>query len=309
MNANFALALLTSIAVGIPQLPEVAPKPENRPYPRLITETTRADSAALAKLQMPGTLLFQDDFESTESLKHYFEIRGAKEARAKIIEDEALAHTGHGALQLTAPANAGNSSGAGVSAWLGDKGAERVHLRYYLKFAADYDQGNLNHTGGSLVAVAGVDKWRAMGSAGIRPAGDDHFSSAFETWRDWGRNPAPGSMHLYTYWMDMKIDRDGNYWGNMLQPATEERFVPVRSQWYCFEFMLRANEVGKANGELAAWIDGKLYAHFDGLCWRSDAAVLLKRIGLDVYVHQAAQDNTVWYDDVVVSSGYVGPRK
>ena len=60
---------------------------------------------------------------------------------------------------------------------------------------------------------------------------------------------------------------------------------------------------------LKVWIDGKLYAHFDGLRWRSDAAVLLKRIGLDVYVHQAAQDNTVWYDDVVVSSGYVGPRK
>jgi len=24
-----------------------------------------------------------------------------------------------------------------------------------------------------------------------------------------------------------------------------------------------------------------------------------------VYVHQAAKDNTVWYDDVVLSTGYV----
>ncbi len=288
---------------------EAPAKPDERPYLRVVTDATRANAAALAKLQAPGSVLFQDDFETAESLKNYFEVRGAKEGCAKITADAALAHTGHGALQLSAPANAGNSSGAGVSAWLGDKGAERVHLRYYLKFAADYDQGNLNHTGGSLVAVAGVNKWKAMGSAGIRPAGDDHFSSAFETWRDWGRRPAPGSLHLYTYWMDMKIDPDGNYWGNMLQPAAADRFVPVRDQWYCFEFMLRANELGQANGELAAWIDGRLYAHFDGLRWRSDAAVLLKRIGLDVYVHHAAQDNTVWYDDLVVSSGYVGPRK
>jgi len=25
-----------------------------------------------------------------------------------------------------------------------------------------------------------------------------------------------------------------------------------------------------------------------------------------VYVHQAAKDNTVWYDDVALSTGYVG---
>jgi hypothetical protein len=37
--------------------------------------------------------------------------------------------------------------------------------------------------------------------------------------------------------------------------------------------------------------------------------VLLKRFGLDVYIHQARQDNTVLYDDVVLSTGYVGPAK
>ena len=42
-------------------------------------------------------------------------------------------------------------------------------------------------------------------------------------------------MFLYTYWMDMKGDRDGNYWGNAFRPAkqpTIERdlrfFVPDR---------------------------------------------------------------------------------
>jgi hypothetical protein len=148
-----------------------------------------------------------------------------------------------------------------------------------------------------------------MGTAGIRPQGDDHFSSAFETWRDWGRVPAPGSMHLYTYWMDMQIDRDGHYWGNMLQPEAAERFVPVRERWTCYELMLRVNEIGKDDGELAAWIDGRLYAHFTGLRWRSDEAVKLIRFGLDVYVHQAVKDNMVWYDDVVVSTGYIGPAQ
>jgi hypothetical protein len=35
--------------------------------------------------------------------------------------------------------------------------------------------------------------------------------------------------------------------------------------------------------------------------------VKLKRFGIGVYVHQATRDNTVWYDDVALSTGYIGP--
>lgn len=275
--------------------------------PVLSTLTTLADAAKLAELEKSGRILFEDDFETEGSLARYFEVRGAEGGRTLRTVDSALAHRGTGALQLTSPASEGRSSGAGVSGWLGDVGHRRVHLRYYLKFAADYDQGNLNHTGGCLVAAAGTNKWAGMGTAGILPTGEDHFSSAFETWRDWGRAASPGFAHLYTYWMEMKRDRDGNYWGNMLGPQTEQRIVPPRGQWTCFELMLRANEVGEADGELAAWIDGKLYVHYTGLRWRKGADVLLKRFGLDVYVHRAERANVVWYDDLVVSTGYVGP--
>ena len=147
-----------------------------------------------------------------------------------------------------------------------------------------------------------------MGSAGIRPQGDDRFNSSFEPWCDWGRYPAPGYMFLYTYWMDMKRDRDGNYWGNMLGPAASERVVLRRDRWYCLEHMIRVNDLRQANGELAAWIDGKLYIHYKGFRWRTGADVKLKRFDIGVYVHQATKDNTVWYDDVVLSTGYIGPK-
>jgi predicted O-methyltransferase YrrM len=146
-----------------------------------------------------------------------------------------------------------------------------------------------------------------MGSAGIRPPGDSHFKSAFEPWRGWGRHSPPGYMFLYTYWMDMKRDRDGNYWGNMLGPADDERVVLQRDKWYCLEHMIQANDPGKANGELAAWIDGKLYIHYTGIRWRTTPDVKLKRFGIGVYVHNATRDNKVWYDEVVLSTGYVGP--
>jgi hypothetical protein len=301
-------AVATAITAAAGRAPAQAAGDEAaRPYPREVTPETRRDARALAALEKPGKVFFRDDLESPESLKKYFEIRGLKEGHARLVSDARLAHSGKGAMQLTAPANDGKSSGAGASGWFGPDGYDRVYFRRYIKFAADYDQGNLNHVGGGLAAVAGADRYRGMGSAGIRPRGDDHFNSSFEPWRDWGRLPAPGYMFLYTYWMDMKRDSDGNYWGNMLGPAADARIVLRRDRWYCLEHMLRANDPGKANGELAAWIDGKLYIHFVGLRWRTAADVKLKRFDIGVYVHQAKKDNTVWYDDLALSTGYIGP--
>lgn len=272
-----------------------------------VSAATLADPAALADLQKPGKVIFTDDFESPKSLSHYFEIRGQKEGHAALTTDPKLAHTGSGCIRFTAPGRDGKESGAGASYWFGPEGYDRVSFRRYIRFAPDYDQGNLNHVGGGLDAVAGNGKWDEMGKAGLKPAGNDRFTCRFEPWCDWKRVPPPGYLFLYTYWMDMKRDKDGHFWGNNLEPAKEHRIHLARDRWYCLEHLIRANTPGKADGELAAWIDGKLYLHFKGIRWRSDAVVRLKRFEIGVYIHQAAKDNTVWYDDVAVSTGYIGP--
>lgn len=277
--------------------------------PALVVEKTRASAELLAGLERPGKVLFEDSFDEESSLEKYFELRGRAEKRAMIDLSEGQSHCGKGALRLTAANAQGKESGAGATAWLGDEGHDVVHLRYYIRFSDDYKQGNLNHTGGSISALAGSNKWRGMGQAGKRPQGDDYFNSRFETWCDWQRLDPPGYLFLYTYWMEMQQDKDGNYWGNMLEPEKAQRFLPERGKWYCLEHMIRANAPGKHDGELAAWIDGKLYLHFTGIHWRSTEQVKIKRIDLGVYVHACTQDNTVWYDDVVVSTGYIGPVK
>jgi hypothetical protein len=185
---------------------------QTAPYPSLVTAQTRANPKALAGLERPGKIVFSDGFESPESVKKYFEIRGLREGRVKLVADASTAHSGSGAIQFTAVARDGRESGSGASGWLGAEGYERLYFRRYIKFAADYDQ----------------------------------------------------------------------------------------------EHMIQVNGVGQANGELAAWIDGKLYIHYNGFRWRTSADVKLKRFDIGVYVHQAAKDNTVWYDDVVLSTGYVG---
>lgn len=274
--------------------------------PVLVTDETLADAGRLGSLQTPGTVIFADGFEDPDPLKSYFEVRGAKEGRVRVVD---LPRSGRRALACTSPNKNGAESGAGISGyWFGAKGGyEKVHLRYYIKFADDYDQGNLHHTGAALTALAGDNKWRGMGTAGIKPRGDDYFSASFESWVDWGRVPAPGYAFFYTYWMEMQKDRDGNHWGNMLGPKPEQRHVFPRGRWTACEIMVKCSSVGKSDGELAAWIDGKLYLHYTGLKWRSSPDVKLKRFSLDNYVHRATKDNTVYFDDVVLSTGYIGP--
>ncbi len=266
-----------------------------------------ADPGSLSVLHRPGVTVFMDGFESTKSFEHYFETGGLAEGRASIESAVGVPHGGTGCLRVTATANGGGSSGAGPCLWLGPGGHDRLHFRRWIRFAADYDQGDLHHTGGWLEATSGTSPWDHMGTAGTRPHGDDWFNAAFEPWCDWGRVAKPGWMFLYVYWMDMTRDPDGNWWGNNLRPEPSDRVVLKRDRWYCLEHMIKANTPGKRDGELAAWIDGKLYQHVTGMRWRTSAKVKLKRVVFGVYIHRSVKPNTVWYDDIVVSTGYVGP--
>ena len=88
---------------------------ESVPPPRDVTAKTLKNPDALRALQKPGKVIFEDDFESEESLARYFEIRGREQGKARLETDEAIAHRGLGAMRFEAPAAEGASSGSGVS--------------------------------------------------------------------------------------------------------------------------------------------------------------------------------------------------
>lgn len=298
--ATFALLFL------LPALPGQEKTPP--PY-RDVTEATRNDPKELERLQKPGTVLFRDGFESEGWPKTWFEVQGRKKERAQRVRNEEMAHRGKGYARFLAPDREGKASSAGARGWLGSQGHEVLHFRRHVRFDENYDQGHLNHTGGGISGVAGSNKWGGMGKAGIKPTGDDRFSCRFEPWRAWGKHPAPGVLHLYTYWVDMKGDRDGKCWGNMLWPPKDKRLRVPRGRWICLEQRIAVNRVGHRDGELAAWVDGKLYLHLKGLRWRTSEKVTLKRFEIGVYIHEAEQDNVVLYDDVALSTGYLGPAE
>jgi len=83
--------------------------------------------------------------------------------------------------------------------------------------------------------------------------------------------------------------------------------VLERRLWHCLEHVIRVNTPGEADGEAAAWISGELHIYLTGFRRRSTAELKLKRVSLGLYLHQSTRPITVCYDDVVLSTEYVGP--
>ena len=260
-----------------------------------LSSCTKEPESALEK---PGTIFFQDDFEDGD-YDDWFDAYGPPE----VIDNTQTAHSGNRALKCTAIYNGSNSSTSSIKYWF-HPGYDKVYFRWFCKFDSTFDQGWGMHFC-SLYAVEGDNKYNQMGQAGIKPDGDDRFGSGFEPWSNWETLTPPGRMQFYAYWHEMLPDNSGPYWGNVFYP--DSFIIPERGRWYCMEMMIKANDAGHDNGEIAAWIDGELYMHLTDFNWRTTNELKIKRISLGIYIHNNPEDNICWFDDVALSTGYIGP--
>jgi hypothetical protein len=192
------------------------------------------------------------------------------------------------------------------------KGVDTLFARFYVKF---HPKTGYIHHFVHLNADRSPTPW-PKGTAGLKPAGDQGFTTGIEPWGRWGKSPAPGVWHFYSYWQDMKGDGSGKYWGNFFDPAEPESIEPGR--WYCVEAMLRANSAPEAaDGAQAFWVDGRKAGDFKGIRWRSTDKLKVNTFWLLYYVtEQSARHNNdsdpnrvyeVWFDDIVLATEYVGP--
>ena len=185
---------------------------------------------------------------------------------------------------------------------------DSLFIRFYVRFDKDVDYIHHFCTLRANKALHGEDAWSGFGGAGLKPQGTERFSTALEPWGDWGRNPAPGKWHFYSYWHEMQPSPDGNYWGNAFDADNQASIE--KEQWICAEFMLKHNTPGKSDGEQAWWIDGKLIGHFKGINWRTSSDLWANAFTLESYVTDRwtkQETNQVWFDNIVIAQAYIGP--
>jgi hypothetical protein len=207
-------------------------------------------------------------------------------------------------------------------------GYDRLYVRFYVKF--DPDCAPIHH----FVHLGGYHPptpW-PQGGAGLRPAGNERFTTGAEPYGDKWR------WDFYSYWMGMRSAPGGRSWGNdfINDPALQAQ----RGQWTCVELMMRMNDaVTQSNGEQALWVDGQpwdkagqIVSHlgqgfprgrwtwdsfhpdpngtpFEGFQWRSTPELKLNFLWLLLYITDAPAGHVskVWFDNVVVAREYIGP--
>jgi hypothetical protein len=114
----------------------------------------------------------------------------------------------------------------------------------------------------------------------------------------------------------MEKARDGHYWGNGFDP--DPPVLVERGRWICVEIMLRCNSAPEtADGEQALWIDGREVARFGGIRWRTHEDLKVNGIWMLDYITEQAgrhnrvaeprRANRVWFDEIVVAAGPIGP--
>lgn len=265
-----------------------------------------------AGIERDPAVLFTENFE-TGNMKKWEEVRGG----VTLTQDHP--HGGRWCVRMTM--ERGHNTGGDAIKWF-LPGADTIYARVYVKFSPDYQYC---HHFIWLGANERTNRWSAFGKAGLKPDGT-YYSTGMEPWFAWGKNPPPGELNLYTYFLDMKPDPKMNkYWGNSFFPpgpdngtaAGPRRVLPALDRWQCWEFMVQANtSPDKADGKQAMWLDGKLVGEFTGIRWRNDPTLKVNCFWLEHYGYDESdptrefwkQSQSVWFDDLVVARKYIGPK-
>lgn len=292
------LAGRTGFAAAEEHFPNLAAS-SNLPQGQGLAAQFKSDSGIAAH----AAVIFADDFEQGE-LGERWEGKGAGQGKALSFAPSGGDVCGQRCMKVEA--RLGENQGDGLTKWF--EPVSQVFVRFYVRFDPGCDYVHHFVTLRANKGLRGGDRWSGFGGAGLRPAGDERFSTALEPWGNWGRWAAPGKWNFYSYWHEMQVSRDGKYWGNSFQVEPQE--VIPKDRWICAEFMLKHNTPGQPDGEQAFWIDGQLLGHWRGINWRKTATLQANALTLESYVTDRwtkNPTNIVFFDNLVIAREYIGP--
>jgi hypothetical protein len=267
-------------------------------------------------------VIFADDFESYTSpnqLTTRWDGAGPL-ANLRIATEAGNFFAGGKSLEMTLPISATETVNDAHKVL----GVEQdvIYFRAYTKFDPGYSVSTSNHNGLRVSA-------HYPGGAGVIPPADGTGFFLFSVQNNIqgsGRpgETDPGYSHVYAYWPHQRSEFGDHWfpdgwvspggWGDwILYPFQYPGFVampnwlPQRGKWYCYEIMVKANTIGKNDGEVAYWIDGKLTSRFTNLFLRSISSLKIDYTALRLHALHSERVNKKWYDNVVIATKYIGP--
>lgn len=268
-------------------------------------------------------VVFAEDFEKKSVAEVSARWSQTHNGAGMSLEKDVPAGSAAGSQSLRITSVGGSTDGGHLFLRVNPPAADRLYLRFYLKYAAG---GSYHHSGGGLGGYNPPTSY-SQGQAGTRPSGSDLISVRAE--RVTGH---ASRFDYYAYWMEMRGNpANASFWGNHF--INDPKVAVGGGAWTCIEYMVKLNNpVTARNGELAMWIDGRKVSHlgpgfpkgrwvwdkftpdssgqpFEGFRWRKDAALALNWIRLSHFTSTdpAGYRGMVGYDQVVLATRYIGP--
>jgi hypothetical protein len=241
------------------------------------------------------------------------------DATIAITTEPRNVHAGKKAVEFTFPQKAGDV-GNGLMKRLAEE-RNVLFLRYYQKFEKGLDVRGAGsfHNGGTISAHYHVD---GRSTPGKRADGRNKFLASYEC-TVYCKAPSPGNLTIYIYHPEQRGDYgDIFYSTGLVSPNTSKpgnfgkQFVPrpdalpELDRWHCYEFMVQANAIGRRDGRIACWLDGKLIADFPNLRLRDVETLKIDYLTIGGYINpNKSRTNKIWFDDVVAATSYIGPQR
>jgi len=207
------------------------------------------------------------------------------------------------ALEITI--KKGSFVGIGAKHFL-PKDLEKAYFRYYLRLG---DSWQINTTG-KLPGFAGTYHHTAYraGWGGRKSNGHNGWSARmFMNSTLSANNILPNKTPIgnYLYHADMKKPYgDTEYWN------LNDESLLKKNTWYSIEQYIQLNTKNKQNGQLKAWVNGKLVYNKSDIRFSDHPFVGLESIWLNVYhggKTKAPKDLTVYIDELIIANSYIGP--
>lgn len=263
-------------------------------------------------------VIFADDFESygsaSELSQRWDVVYQMDQLRIATEGDDVYA--GAQALEMSVPQQDDELSNATDKILTTER--DVLFLRYYSRFQAPFDVVGSSHNGAMISAHYFIG---GQATPGVPADGTNKFLANLENWRGEATTPSPGDLNIYIYHPEQRSQWGDHFFptGTVL-PNSSEPFdfgadfvsrpdiIPELDQWYCYEYMVKANTPGERDGRITVWLDGELVADFPNLRLRDVASLTIDRFGLSFHIGSNPNGETKkWYDNVVAATSYIGP--
>jgi hypothetical protein len=269
-------------------------------------------------IEADPAVIFADDFESHSQPSDLSQKWDAiyQMNQIRIATEAQNVFAGNKSLEFTVPQQNAELSNATDKILTNELDA--LYLRYYSKFQPPYDVVGSSHNGSMISAHYFIN---GQATPGVPADGTNKFLANLENWRGDAATTSPGDLNIYIYHPEQR-----SQWGDHFFPTgtvlpnssmpfdfgpdftSRPDIIPNLDQWYCYEYMLKANTPGQRDGRITVWLDGQLVADFGNLRLRDVASLKIDRFGLSFHIGSNPNGETKkWYDNVVAATSYIGP--